>query len=345
MKGLKLLCLLSVLSLGLTPVYSLDAFPPNYEKKRVLIATDIGLGIGGGDPDDAQSMIHFLAYSNMFDLEGIVVGRPKGDIRMMRDIIKAYKRDYPKFKFVSPDYPTPEYLKSITVKGAPRGSKTPSKGYSTPTAGSNLIVKAARRKDPRPLYIMAWGSVTDVAQAIHQAPDIKKNILLYAGGTKGFNYEWDPSPTDFLRKQQNHDLRWLDANGAGSGMFCTGTIKPLRKYGNIGFVNKVVKRRGALGKLYLRESCKITDINRCGIKMSDTVQLFFVMNGSFDTPKQESWGGSYCKIGKNRFAECPGARMCGREGAAVVSKYRKQFLKDWENRLIAIYDHNVLISD
>ena len=37
-------------------------------KPRVLVSTDIG----GTDPDDNQSMIHLMMYSDLFDLEGLV---------------------------------------------------------------------------------------------------------------------------------------------------------------------------------------------------------------------------------------------------------------------------------
>jgi cellulose-binding protein len=35
---------------------------------RVIVSTDIG----GTDPDDFQSMVHFLVYSDMFDVEGLI---------------------------------------------------------------------------------------------------------------------------------------------------------------------------------------------------------------------------------------------------------------------------------
>ena len=37
-------------------------------RPRVLVSTDIG----GTDPDDHQSMVHFLLYADMFDVEGLV---------------------------------------------------------------------------------------------------------------------------------------------------------------------------------------------------------------------------------------------------------------------------------
>ena len=42
--------------------------PEADESPRVLISTDIG----GTDPDDNQSMIHLMMYSDLFQLEGLV---------------------------------------------------------------------------------------------------------------------------------------------------------------------------------------------------------------------------------------------------------------------------------
>src|SRR5690242_11327554 len=41
---------------------------PAAERPRVLVSSDIG----GTDPDDFQSLVHFLLYANEFDVEGLV---------------------------------------------------------------------------------------------------------------------------------------------------------------------------------------------------------------------------------------------------------------------------------
>jgi hypothetical protein len=179
------------------------------------------------------------------------------------------------------------------------------------------------------LHVLCWGSVTDVAQAIHDAPAIRKKIKLYAGGTRGYNYDLDPSPTDFLRSLTR--LRWIDASGAGRGLYWNHLYSK-KKYGNVGFVSKVLKPSGKLGKLYHRIS-KYINVNSYGIKMGDTVSVLFLMNGSFKKPWIASWGGRYCRIGRNRFAECPGESLGGRAGGQVVDRFRLQILKDWEKRI------------
>lgn len=42
------------------------------ERFRVIISTDIG----GSDPDDFQSMVHYLVYADLFDTEGLIASPP-----------------------------------------------------------------------------------------------------------------------------------------------------------------------------------------------------------------------------------------------------------------------------
>jgi len=320
--------------------FAMPAFPPDYEKRRVIICSDIG----GGDEDDIQSMIHFLVYSNMFDLEGIVISRPRGHISKMKEVIKAYKKDYQRLLFISPDYPTPTRLRQITKIGAERNKQSPSQGYSNSTPGSRLIVQAGRKNDPRPLYLMSWGSVTDIAQAIHDAPDIHTKLNIISGGTiasgvSGYNERGDPSPYKYLRSLHGRKFRLIECSWCGGGLYTAG-IRSKAKYGNVGFVSQVIKSRGFLGKLFYKIS-KDININSYGIKMGDSAQVLYIFNGNFENPFEESWGGRYCKVEKNYFREC---KQDIRDGSyndynSIVAKHRLDFLKDWEQRLIAIYDH------
>ena len=81
---------------------------------RVLVSTDIG----GTDPDDFQSMVHFLVYADLFDVEGLV-SSPYGPGRK-EDILKVidcYAKDYANLKTYSDTYPTPDALRAITRQG------------------------------------------------------------------------------------------------------------------------------------------------------------------------------------------------------------------------------------
>ena len=61
---LLLLLLVVAATLARAPQESVRAEP----RPRVIVSTDIG----GTDPDDFQSMVHFLLYADMFDVEGLI---------------------------------------------------------------------------------------------------------------------------------------------------------------------------------------------------------------------------------------------------------------------------------
>ena len=75
-------------------------------KPRILISTDIG----GTDPDDNQSMAHFLMYSEMFETEGLVSSPSygHGSKQNLLDMIDLYEKDLPKLKKHIKGFPSPE---------------------------------------------------------------------------------------------------------------------------------------------------------------------------------------------------------------------------------------------
>ncbi len=80
----------------------------------MLVSTDIG----GSDPDDFQSMVHFLVYSDLFDVEGLVSSPwGPGRKRHILEVIDRYEADYPSLRTWSERYPSPERLRSITKQG------------------------------------------------------------------------------------------------------------------------------------------------------------------------------------------------------------------------------------
>src|SRR6187401_2288189 len=77
------------------------------DRPRVIVSTDIG----GTDPDDFQSMVHFLLYADMFDVEALV-SSPYGPGRRehILQVIGHYERDFPNLWKHSPLYPPPGAL-------------------------------------------------------------------------------------------------------------------------------------------------------------------------------------------------------------------------------------------
>lgn len=154
---------------------NISAQQPVPEKPRILISTDIG----GTDPDDNQSVAHFLMYSNRFETEGLVSSPSygNGSKEELFRMIDLYEKDLPRLQAHEDGFPTPDALRAVCKQGSQGAA--PFCGYGEPTEGSEWIVSCARRESSRPLWILVWGGLDDVAQALHDAPDIEKNIRVY----------------------------------------------------------------------------------------------------------------------------------------------------------------------
>ena len=152
---------------------------------RALISTDIG----GTDPDDFQSMVHLLLYADVLDIEGLL-SSPYGQGRKehILQVIDCYGSDFENLRTYSERYPTPDALRAITKQG--EIERAPYAGVRQSTEGSDWIVQCARRDDARPLYVLAWGGIEDIAQALHDAPDILPKLRVYWIG--GPNKKWSP---------------------------------------------------------------------------------------------------------------------------------------------------------
>jgi len=246
------------------------------DRYRVIVSTDIG----GSDPDDFQSMIHFLMYADLFDIEGIV-SSPWGEGRKehILRVIDQYKKDYPKLKSNSERYPAPDALRSISKQGA--FDIAPSKGYREATEGSEWIIACAQKADPRPLYILAWALLEDVAQALHDAPEIlpKLRVIFISGPNK----KWGVNAFDYIERNFP-DLWIVENNSTYRGFFNGGDQSG--DLGNLSFYQNHIKGFGALGDYF--------GLFRDGeIKMGDTPTVTYLFYGTPENPELDSWGGRF----------------------------------------------------
>jgi hypothetical protein len=119
----------------------------------VLIETD-----AGGDPDDEQSLVRFLLYTNEWDVEGIIANRPlardgenlnpeRTGLGIVQRLVRAYGECYPKLVQHDPRYPEPSDLLKRTVPG-----------YEDTDDAVNRIIDVVDRDDPRPIWYSDWGS-------------------------------------------------------------------------------------------------------------------------------------------------------------------------------------------
>jgi hypothetical protein len=290
------------------------------ERYRVIVSSDIG----GGDEDDIQSMIHYLVYSDLFDTEGLISSPPqKGRVRDFLKAVDVYAKDYPKLKTHSAKYPQPDYLRSIAKQGAIEPA--PEKGFAEPTEGSQWIIKCARKGDKRPLYVLVWGSITDVAQAVGDDPSIKEKIRVHF--IASWNQRNDENAFRYL--DEHHPDLWMIHNDTTfRGWYMGG--EQGGDLGNRSFVATHIKGHGAMGDYF-------APLKGGKIKMGDTPTVSWLLWGTPDDPTKESWGGQFVKKpGRpNWWVDDPSPALneAGKAGAKTVNKWRGDYLRDFQKRM------------
>ena len=141
------------------------------EKARTVITTD-------GEVDDRDSVIRALLYANDMDIAGIVLtssmyhyaGDAEKGVEPFRwtgtqwlsDFLDAYGQVYDNLKAHDPDYPDPDYLKSVTYIG-----NISDKGeMEEVTEGSEFLKSLFLDDDERTLYVQTWGGTNTTARAL-----------------------------------------------------------------------------------------------------------------------------------------------------------------------------------
>jgi hypothetical protein len=132
---------------------------------RVAIISDIG-----NEPDDQMSFVRLLLYSNELDLEAMIATtstwqKTATHPETMHAIVQAYRQVRPNLLLHAQGWPTADELdRHIFAGQAAYGMAATGKGKAS--AGSQSLMKALERDDPRPLWICLWGGANTLAQAL-----------------------------------------------------------------------------------------------------------------------------------------------------------------------------------
>jgi hypothetical protein len=248
-------------------------------RPRVIVSTDIG----GTDFDDFQSLVHLLVYADRVDIEGLIAS-PWGEARDRKNhllaLIDRYEIDYVNLRTYSAHYPTPGALRAVTKQGGSDSADL--RGWGNSTEGSQWIVECARRADTRPLWILIWGGIDDLAQALHDDPTIAGKLRVYFIG--GPNKKWSTTAYDYIARTFPH-LWMIEANATYRGWFTGGN--QAGDLDNAAFIPTHVKGRGALGDYFATIADKI--------KMGDTPSLAYVLSETRENPAHDSWGGRFVR--------------------------------------------------
>jgi len=145
------------------------------QKNRAIILTDIG-----ADPDDSESIVRLLLYSNVIDIEGLIATTSVWQKTIIhpeyiKSIVQAYGKVQPNLNKHEAGFPSAETLLAKVKYGiAKYGMQGVGEGNDSP--GSKLIIKILEKKDERPLWICVWGGVNTLAQALYDIKNTKTEI-------------------------------------------------------------------------------------------------------------------------------------------------------------------------
>jgi hypothetical protein len=281
---------------------------------RLVVLTDVSsLTAGQAEPDDGQSLIRLMLYTNDFDIEGLVASSNLGHGQrtrpdLIRSVVEAYGKDHPNLLRHDPRYPPAESLAAvIRAGGSVAGPKVPveeSVGPDRDTDASRHLIAVVDRPDPRPVHVLIWGGSADLAQALwrvrqDRSPEDRERFVaklrVHAIGDQDSTGPWI--------RDQFPKLNVITQQRAYRGMYRGGDPTLV----DSAWVQTHIHGHGALGDLY--PDYRGGDIfGRTlgpvrGIKEGDTPSfLALVPNGLTDEahPEWGSWGGRFAGDGPQK---------------------------------------------
>jgi len=136
------------------------------QQYRVIILTDIE-----ADPDDTQSLVRLLLYSNVIDIKGIIATTSvwkKTSVapESIKRVVQSYGKVQTKLMEHEAGFPKTEELLS-TVKQGLADYGMLGVGDGKDSEGSDWIIKVLEEDDDRPLWVSVWGGVNTLAQALY----------------------------------------------------------------------------------------------------------------------------------------------------------------------------------
>ncbi len=311
------------------------------EKLPVLILTDISTDCAEqGEPDDTQSLIRLLLYSDVFDIRGLIATytshRGRACPEYIRFVLEHYAKVYPDLRRTKRPFTAPEQLFGVVKKGSDTAGEQ-AVGHGKTTEGSRHLSNVIASADTS-VWVLVWGGCTDLRQALFDAKQSMeeaafsrfcKKINVYSIGD-----QYDASGT-WIR-ENCPDIFYMTAYDCFRGMYRCGEARDC----DASWVADHVTSVGGLGSIYpsYNGGDAYTDIfgRVRGVKEGDTPSfLHLIPNGLCDPmhPEYGSWGGIFEQRSLNRYYDAAmdykGEKNCW----AGIYRYRSAYQNDFAVRL------------
>lgn len=325
------------------------------KKPNLIVLTDIG-----GDPDDMQSLIRLMLYSNEFNIKALIATSTlrhgtKNHPELIYKVIDGYEKVYPNLKLHAKGYPEPDYLKSIVFSG--------DEFYGMKFVGDRHDTKASEKlieiisESNETVNVAVWGGTTTLAQALYKAKATmsQKSLEHFISKLRVYAIDEQDDTGSYVRTFNPVYIRSLSEKGsfksAFRGMYLGGDEQPTSK----DWINNNVKLdHGELGSLYPMDTHTSPNPYGC-LKEGDTPSWFFFLNNGLNDPKHPQyggWGGRF--IFNNEFCQDSEDNFNGELSAkATVFRFRSEFQNDFAARMdwcksptFSIANHNpVIVTD
>lgn len=256
-------------------------------QQRAIILTDME-----NEPDDNQSLVRLMLYTNEIDVRGIIATnsthmRDRIAPETIFEVIDAYEKVRPNLLLHAADYPTADYLRSIVKCGSTEyGMKGVGKGQDS--EGSQWIIQELERSDRRPLWICAWGGVNVLAQALFQMKSTKteKELELLLGKLRVYTISDQDDAGIWIRRTFPTLFYIVSPGGYGNGTW-TGIMQTTAGADNECISNawlaaNIQQGHGPLGACY-------PDV-AYGMEGDTPSWLNLIPNG-LNAPEHPNWGG------------------------------------------------------
>jgi len=272
------------------------------QKQRVIVLTDIS-----NEPDDEESMVRFLVYSNEFDVESLIATtsvwlRDKVRPERIEERVEAYGRVRPNLLKHASGYPTKEHLlRAIKTGRSEFGMEGVGEGKTS--EGSRHIIEVVDRPDNRPVWVCVWGGANCLAQALwdvkysRSAEELEafvSKLRVYTISDQDNSGRWmritfpnlfyivSPSSVDH---HEYHRATWTGI--AGDRLYRNGPMHKFHLVDNPWLERNVIQNHGPLGALYPRLEY---------IMEGDTPSFLGLIDnglGNHVSPSYGGWGGRY----------------------------------------------------
>jgi hypothetical protein len=270
-------------------------------KPRVIVLTDIE-----NEPDDAQSLVRFLTYSNHWDVEALIATtsvhqKDKTAAWRIREIVEAYAKVRDNLLKHEPGFPDADYLLSIIREGRAAYGMT-AVGPGMDSSGSDMIIRVVDRDDPRPIWVLVWGGPNCLAQALWKvrmtrAPD---DVAKFVAKLRVYTISDQDDSGPWIRKTfpnlfyiaspgvhaggAYHHATWSGISGDNfHGRFVGADFSIVDNP----WLDRHVRSKGPLGAQY-----PVTKF----LMEGDTPSFLYLINtglGDPEHPDWGSWGGRY----------------------------------------------------